>query len=157
LRLTFMPAAVRSTDRGLASPTPRDRWQAQNLIVPGSLDWQWKEHALSALDLQYDAETDRLRASWQSAAAGDTVRVRQGKVVLYIDRVQKQVVSFEVVDFRHFVSYHLLDELFGDEAVREIAAFQSAVVATSQRRQLIQVPAPPRSSRRVVEELLRAA
>jgi hypothetical protein len=31
------------------------------------------------------------------------------------------------------------------------------VVATPQRRQTIQAPAPPRSSRRVVEELLRAA
>jgi hypothetical protein len=77
--------------------------------------------------------------------------------VLCIDRVKKRVVSFEVQDFRHFVSYHLLDELFGDEVVREIAAFQSAVAATPRRSKKIQVPAPPPSSRRVVQELLRAA
>lgn len=112
---------------------------------------------MSALHLQYDAGTDRLRARLQPSAAGETVRVQQDKVVLCIDRTQKQVVSFEVMDFRHFVSYHLLDELFGDEVVRAIAAFQSKVVATSQRSQRIQAPAPPRSSRRVVEELLRAA
>jgi hypothetical protein len=112
---------------------------------------------VSALHLQYDAEADRLRASLQSPASSETVRVQQDKVVLGIDRTRKQVVSFEVTDFSHFVSYHLLDELFGDEVVREIAAFQSAVVATPQRRQTIQAPAPPRSSRRVVEELLRAA
>ena len=116
-----------------------------------------KEHVVSALHLQYDAVTDRLRASLQSSAAGDTVRIQQDKIVLCIDRTRKRVVSFEVMDFRHFVSYHLLDELFGDEVVREIAAFQSAAVATSQRSQMIQAPAPPRSSRRVVEELLRAA
>jgi hypothetical protein len=112
---------------------------------------------VSALHLQYDASTDRLRASLQPSAAGEMVRVRQDKIVLGIDRARKQVVSFEVMDFRHFVSYHLLDELFGDEVVREIAAFQSAVVATSRRSQMIQAPSPPRSSRRVVEELLRAA
>ena len=112
---------------------------------------------MSALHLQYDAGADRLRASLQPAAAGEAVRVQQDKVALSIDRAHKQVVSFEVMDFRHFVSYHLLDELFGDDVVREIAAFQSAVVATSQRSQMIQAPAPPRSSRRVVDELLRAA
>lgn len=125
--------------------------------MPCGLDWSWKEHVVSAVDLQYDAGSDRLRASVQSPAVGETVRVQQDKVVLGIDRARKQVVSFEVTDFRHFVSYHLLDELFGDEVVREIAAFQSAVVATPRRRQTIQAPAPPRSSRRVVEELLRAA
>lgn len=45
------------------------------------------------------------------------VRVEQDKVLLCIDRARKQVVSFDVMDFRHFVSYHLLDELFGDEVV----------------------------------------
>lgn len=125
--------------------------------MPGRLDLQGKEHVVSALHLQYDAETDRLRASLQAPAAGQPVRVQQDKVVLRIDRTRKQVVSFEVADFKHFVSYHLLDELFGDEVVREIAAFQSAVVATPRRSRTIQAPAPPRSSRRVVEELLRAA
>jgi hypothetical protein len=112
---------------------------------------------LSELHLHYDAGTDRLRATLQSSEAGETVRVQQDKLVLYIDRARKRVVSFEVADFRYFVSYHLLDELFGDEVVREIAAFQSAAVATSRRSQLIQIPAPPRSSSRVVEELLKAA
>lgn len=112
---------------------------------------------MSALHLQYDAETDRLRARLQSSTADEMVRVQQDKVVLCIDPIRKRVVSFEVGDFRHFVSYHLLDELFGDDVVREIAAFQSAVVATSQRSQKIEAPAPPRSSRRVVEELLRVA
>lgn len=112
---------------------------------------------MSALDLRYDAETDRLRATLQPWPGGEAVQVQRDKVVLCIDRAKKRVVSFEVEDFRHFVSYHLLDQLFGDEAVREIAAFQSAVVATPRRRQKIEVPAPPRSSRRVVEALLRAA
>ncbi len=112
---------------------------------------------MSELYLHYEAGTDRLRATLRSSAAGETVRVQQDKVVLNIDRTRQQVVSFEVADFRHFVSYHLLDELFGDDAVREIAAFQSAVAATSQRSQSIQVPALPRSSRRVVEELLKVA
>jgi len=93
----------------------------------------------------------------QPSLEGDTVRVRRDKIVLSIDRARKLIVSFEVEDFRHFVSYHLLDELFGDEVVRKIAAFQSAVAATSRRSQQIQVPALPHSSRRVVEELLRAA
>ena len=112
---------------------------------------------MSELHLHYEAGTDRLRATLQSSAAGETVRVQQDKVLLNIDWTRRQVVSFEVADFRHFVSYHLLDELFGDDVVREIAAFQSAVVATSQRSQSIQVPALPRSSRRVVEELLKVA
>jgi hypothetical protein len=112
---------------------------------------------VSALHLQYDAPEDRLRASVQPSSGSATVRVQRDKVVLWIDRMQKLVVSFEVADFRHFVSYHLLDVLFGDEVVREIAAFQSAVAATSRRSQKIQVPAPPRSSGRAVAELLRAA
>ena len=125
--------------------------------MPSGLDWLWKEHLVSALHLQYDPKTDRLQASLEPSAGSEMVRVQQDKVFLCIDRAKKRVVSFEVTDFRHFVSYHLLDELFGDEVVREIAAFQSAVVATSRRTEKIQVPAPPRSSRRVVEQLLRAA
>jgi hypothetical protein len=112
---------------------------------------------VSALDLQYDAETDCLRATLQPRSDGDAVRVQRDKVALCIDRTDKRVVSFEVADFRYFVSFHLLDELFGDEVVVEIAAFQSLIFSTSRRSQKIQVPAPPRSSRRVVEELLRAA
>jgi hypothetical protein len=112
---------------------------------------------VSALDLQYDVNADRLRASVQPMPERETVQVQQGKVVLSIDRAQKQVVSFEVADFRYFVSYHLLDELFGDEVVREITAFQAATAAASNRHHKIKIPAPPRSSRRVVEELLRAA
>jgi hypothetical protein len=107
--------------------------------------------------LQYDAGADHLRASVLPAPGGETVRVQQGKLVLNIDSAKKLVASFEVSDFRHFVNYHLLDELFGDQVVREIAAFQSAVAAAPRRTQKIQAPAPPRSSRRVVDELLRAA
>jgi hypothetical protein len=112
---------------------------------------------VSALHLQYDAGADRLRARVQPSSESGIVQVQRDKILLSIDRTQKLVVSFEVADFRHFVSYHLLDELFGDEVVREIAAFQSTVVATSRRSQKIQVPALPRSNRRVVDELLRAA
>ncbi len=112
---------------------------------------------MSALQLQYDAAADSLRASVQPSSEGETVRVRRDKIVLSIDRTRKLIVSFEVEGFRHFVSYHLLDELFGDKVVQQIAAFQSAVAATSRRSQKIQVPALPHSSRRVVEELLRAA
>lgn len=112
---------------------------------------------MSSLDLQYNAESDRLRATLQPSPGGEIVPVQRDKVTLRIDRIEKRVVSFEVKDFRHFVSYHLLDELFGDEVVREIAAFQSAVAATPRRSQKIRVPALPRSSRRAVEELLRAA
>lgn len=112
---------------------------------------------MSVLQLRYDSEADRLRATVQPPPEGETVRVQRDKVALWIDRIRKLVVSFEVADFRHFVSYHLLDELFGDEVVREIAAFQSAVTATSRRSQKIQVPPVPRSSRRVIDELLRAA
>lgn len=112
---------------------------------------------MSALYLKYDAKADCLRANVGPSLRGETVEVQQGKLVLSIDRIRKLVASFEVADFRHFVSYQLLDELFGDQVVREIAAFQSAVTATSDWSKEIQVPEPPSSSRRVVEELLRAA
>jgi hypothetical protein len=112
---------------------------------------------MNVLQLQYDPEADRLRAKVRPSSGGETVRVQQGKVVLSINRVQRLIVSFEVEDFRHFVSYHLLDELFGDKVVRELAAFQSEAAAASQRSHKIQVPPLPRSSRRVVDELLRAA
>jgi hypothetical protein len=112
---------------------------------------------VSVLQLQYEAGADRLRARVQPSPESETVRVEQGKVVLSIDRLNKTVASFEIADFRHFVSYRLLDELFGDEVVREIAAFQSAAAAASRQSQKINVPSPPRSSRRVVDELLRAA
>ena len=107
--------------------------------------------------LRYDAKTDHLGAKVLPAPGGETVRVQQGKLVLDIDREQKVITSFGVSDFRYFVNYHLLDELFGDQVVRQIAAFQSTVAATPRRSQQIQAPAPPRSSRRVVDELLRAA
>lgn len=112
---------------------------------------------MSALHLQYDVEADRLLARLQPAPHGELVQVQRDKLVLCIDRAQKVVSSFVVVDLRHFVSYHLLDEIFGDQVVREIAAFQSAVTATSHRSQEVELPALPRSSRRTVEELLRAA
>lgn len=112
---------------------------------------------MSALHLRYDAKDDRMLARLEPASAGDLARVQRDKLVLCIDRTRKLVTSFEVTDFRHFVSYHLLDEIFGDQVVREIAAFQSAVTATSHRSQEVQVPPLPRSSRRTVEELLRAA
>lgn len=107
--------------------------------------------------LRYDAKTDSLGAKVLPTPGGETVRVQQGKLVLDLDREHKLVASFEVSDFRHFVNYHLLDELFGDQVVRQIAAFQSTVAASPQRTQQIQAPAPSRSSRRVVDELLRAA
>lgn len=107
--------------------------------------------------LRYDAEADHLQAKVLPAPGGETVRVEQGKLALDIDPERKLVASFQVSDFKHFVNYHLLDELFGDQVVRRIAAFQSTVAAAPQRTQQIQAPAPPRSSRRVVDQLLRAA
>ena len=112
---------------------------------------------MSALDLQYDAGTERMRARLRSSEAGEIVRVRQDKILLEIDQTRKRIVAFEVLDFRHFVSYHLLDELFGDRVVQKIAAFQSAVVATSKQEDEIQFTTLPSSSRRVVEQLLKAA
>ena len=112
---------------------------------------------MSALHLQYDAQEDRMLASLQPTSAGELVWVQRDKLVLCIDPTRKIVTSFEVADFRHFVSYYLLDKIFGDQVVREIAAFQSSVTATSHRSQEVQVPTAPRSSRRTVEELLRAA
>ncbi|MGO9078518.1 MAG: hypothetical protein ACLQDY_05695 [Streptosporangiaceae bacterium] len=112
---------------------------------------------MSALHLSYDTGADRLLGRVQPSPEGEIVQVGQGKLVLHIDRARKLVVAFEISDFRHFVTYHLLDELFGDQVVREIAAFQSAVAANARRTQKINTPAPPRSSRRVVNELLRAA
>jgi hypothetical protein len=112
---------------------------------------------VSALDLKYDVGADRLRARLRPSEAGDIVRVRQGKVVVDIDRTRKRVVAFEVVDFRHFVSYRLLAQLFGDGVVQKIAAFQSAAVTSSKQEDEIQFTTLPGSSRRVVEQLLKAA
>jgi len=112
---------------------------------------------VSALHLRYDAGADRLLANLRPTSSGELVRVQRDKLVLCIDRTQKLATAFEVADFSHFVSYHLLDEIFGDQVVREIAAFQSSVTATSHRSRQVQVPTLPRSSRRTVEELLRAA
>lgn len=112
---------------------------------------------MSALHLQYDEQNDRLLARLTPASAGDLVRVKQDKITLCIDRNRRVVTSFEVADFRHFVSYSLLDRIFGDQVVRKIAAFQSAATVARQGSQEVQVPAMPPSSRRVVEELLRAA
>ena len=112
---------------------------------------------MDVLRLQYDVEADRLKARLEGHQEGETVRVERDKLTLWIDRAHKLVVSFEVDDFRHFVSYHLLGELFGDEVIRGIAAFQSSVLETSRRSRKIDLPTPPPSGRRAVEELLRAA
>ncbi len=112
---------------------------------------------MRVLYLRYDVGRDRLTARVEPSPSGDTLQVQRDKIVLAIDPAQKAVVSFDVLGFRHFVNYHLLDEIFGEDVVRQIAAFQSAVVATARKSQRIQAPAPPKSSRRVVEQLLKAA
>lgn len=112
---------------------------------------------MSVLTLQYSADADRLRARVRSWEAGEIVEVRQGKVALDIDRTRKRVVAFEVTDFRHFVSYQLLDQLFGDKVVQKIAAFQSAAIHALKQEDEIQFTTLPTSNRRTVDQLLRAA
>jgi len=112
---------------------------------------------VSVLTLQYSADADRLQARVRSSEASEVVRVQQDKVALDIDRARKRVVAFEVADFRHFVSYQLLDQLFGDKVVQKIAAFQSAAVRTLKSEDQIQFMTLPSSNRRTVERLLRAA
>lgn len=111
---------------------------------------------MSALQLKYDANADRLQASAASGARRDSSGLAgQGRPVH--GPGTKAVVSFEVADFKHFVSYYLLDELFGDQVVRQIASFQSAATASLRRSEEIKIPKLPHSSRRVIKELLRAA
>lgn len=116
-----------------------------------------KEPAVNVLKLSYDNQADRLTARLQGTRATNTVEIRRDKVRLTIDRSDKQVTAFDIEDFSHFVSYHLLGELFGEEVIRGLAAFQSAVTSTSQRTRTLPFAAPPPSGRRVINELLRAA
>jgi hypothetical protein len=113
---------------------------------------------MSALHLSYDVETDRLAAQIGRTSSTGAVEVTLDKVTFLIDPAHKLVASFKISDFSHFVSYHLLGELFGDEAIRKIAAFQSSAVAQRQARQdTIELKRQPASGRRVIGELLKAA
>lgn len=113
---------------------------------------------MSTLHLSYDVQADRLAAWIGSKSDAAAVEVNLDKVTLLIDEARKLVVSFSIADFSHFVGYHLLGELFGDEVIRRIAAFQSSAVA--QRRageEKIEFEGQSASGRRMVVELLKAA
>lgn len=112
---------------------------------------------MSTLNLQYDAQADRLLAKLKPSSDNETVQAERDDIVLRLDRAQKLVVSFEIADFRYFFSYLLLDQLFGDDVLRDIAQFQSDAVEKSLRSRVIEVRPFPRSNRRVVNELLRIA
>lgn len=120
------------------------------LEVLGEAETQ--DHAVSRLRLRYIPETGCVQAGSQSPAADGAARVQEGKVVLCIDPAREQIVSFGIADFRYFVSYHLLGELFGDEALRDIAAFQTAVAAAPERSQTLMLPHP---NRRAIKALLK--
>jgi hypothetical protein len=109
------------------------------------------------LKLTYDAEANRLAARLPGFRASTTVEVRRDNVLLTIDLSDKRVTAFEIEDFSHFVSYDLLGELFGEEVIRGLAAFQSAVTSSSRRTRTLPFTSPPASGRRVINELLRVA
>lgn len=113
---------------------------------------------MTTLELQYRRSRDSLIASIEGIRSIETVEVRRDRVTLQIDRSRNQLVSFEVADFSHFVSYHLLGQLLGDEAIKKLAAFQSAIAASPKdTRKRVTFAGPPASGQRVVAELLRAA
>jgi len=111
---------------------------------------------MSALRLKYDVGLQQLEGRVGSTSDAATTVIEQGKMTFYIDAAHKSVVAFEIADFNHFVSYHVLFELFGDEVIREIAAFQSsAVTQKGPLQKTIEFTRAP--SPRVIEDLLKAA
>jgi len=111
---------------------------------------------VSELRLTYRYGKDLLEAQVDTRGGASTL-VRRDKVTLHIDASRSSVGSFEIDDFSHFVAYHLLAQLFGDEAIRSISSFQARVVGTGRDvRKTIQFQSPV-ASRRVVTDLLKAA
>jgi hypothetical protein len=111
---------------------------------------------MSALRLKYDVGLDQLEARVGSTSNAGTTVIERGRIIFHIDAAHKSVVAFEIADFSHFVTYHVLGELFGDEVIRKIAAFQSSAVARKGPLQktieFTRAPSP-----RVIEDLLKAA
>jgi len=114
---------------------------------------------VNVLRLSYDHNTGRLLARIDDGGQANTIEVRaDDKVTLRIDPDRKLVTGFEVDGFSHFVNYHLLGDLFGDELIPVVATFQDAVWQFNRTRTRVEFTANPRpSGRRLVEHLLRAA
>jgi hypothetical protein len=112
---------------------------------------------VSELKLTYRRGPDRLEAHVSGAGGAASTVVRRDKVTLHIDRSRPAVDSFELADFSHFVAYHLLAQLFGDEAIRKISLFQTDVVEARRDAQRTIEVEPPVASHRVVNDLLKAA
>jgi hypothetical protein len=114
---------------------------------------------MNVLRLSYDRNTGRLQARLDEGEQVNTIEARaDDKVTLRIDRDRKLVTGFEIEDFGHFVNYHLLGDLFGDELIPAVARFQDAIWQSNRTRTAVQLSTNPRpSGRRLVEHLLRAA
>ena len=112
---------------------------------------------MSELQLTYRHDRDLLRAQVVDASDPEPRVVRRQTVTLRVRESEPEVVSFEVEGFSHFVSYHLLGQLFGDGAIRRISTFQTDA-ARAERDMTRKIPyAQPPGSKRVLRQLLRAA
>jgi hypothetical protein len=110
------------------------------------------------LALRYDADSDRLAGRavpTDDADAREWVEV-DGRLRLGLDRQRQHIVAFTIDRARHFVNFHPIWRFFGDEAVREVAAFQSSAVEQGDAiESTVEIDVPKRH-RREVRGLLRS-
>jgi hypothetical protein len=112
---------------------------------------------MAKLELRYDHETGRATAHVQGTDVAGTDSVQLDKITFRINKTKLEIVSFEIDDFRYFVSYPLVGRLFGDEVIRGLSSFQSVVASGGATTKVIDFKQPTPSARREVQELLRAA
>lgn len=106
---------------------------------------------------RYHRDTDRLVASRDAAECDEFEWIEAGSGLrIGANRSRSEAVSFTIDGVRHFVSYHPIWRLFGDEGLRQFATFQSrAVSGSSDCEQTVEVALPKRHEREV-RELLRS-
>ena len=112
---------------------------------------------MTQLKLSYKHSDDAVKGTVVGIPDTASTRILRGNILFNVNSARSSVASFEVSGFSHFVDYYILNQIFGDDAIREIAAFQKK--AAGQHRnstQSIDFTMPARS-KRVVADMLRAA
>jgi hypothetical protein len=108
------------------------------------------------MTLRYERDTDYLEGMADAAHAEDLEWIEAGSGLrLGLDRPNELIVAFKIDGARHFVSFYPIWRFFGDEGVRQVAAFQSSAVAKDNAvERTVEIEVPNRH-RREVRGLLR--
>jgi len=104
-----------------------------------------------ALHVTYTREGDRLEGS--ITGLEPAVQFGDGRTLSVSIDADGNPVGFVIDDFRHFVDYYLLSELFGDQVIRPLAALQTHVFDRRPQTANRQIPLDDR--RRSVTNLQR--